>query len=97
MNNRQRELDRQRELEQKALSEKNPAAEKSVDKQNINQVKSDTLVEKNYVQDLLLEIKNSPTVSSTWKVDEGIAGTREENKKMRGQLWGEMRNRGRGR
>lgn len=30
-------------------------------------------------------------------INEGIAGTREENKKMRGQLWGDMRNRGRGR
>lgn len=29
-------------------------------------------------------------------IDEGIAGTRDENKKMRGQLWGDMRNRGRG-
>lgn len=29
------------------------------------------------------------------KIDEGIAGTREENKHMRGQLRSEMRNRGR--
>lgn len=28
-------------------------------------------------------------------INEGIAGTRDENKKMRGQLWGDMRNRGR--
>ena len=31
------------------------------------------------------------------RINEGIAGTRDENKKMRGQLWGDMRNRGRGR
>lgn len=31
------------------------------------------------------------------KINEGIAGTREENKKMRGQVWGEMINRSRGR
>ena len=30
-------------------------------------------------------------------ISEGFAGTRDENKKMRGQLWGDMRNRGRGR
>lgn len=30
-------------------------------------------------------------------VNEGIAGTRDENKKMRGQLWGDMRNRSKGR
>ena len=30
-------------------------------------------------------------------INEGIAGTRDEIKKMRGQLWGDMRNRGRGR
>jgi len=30
-------------------------------------------------------------------INEGLAGTRDENKKMRGQLWGDMRNRGRGR
>ncbi len=30
------------------------------------------------------------------KIDEGLAGTREGHKKMRGQLWAEMRNRGRG-
>lgn len=29
-------------------------------------------------------------------INEGIAGTRDENKKMRGQLWGDMRNRGKG-
>lgn len=29
-------------------------------------------------------------------ISEGLAGTREDNKKMRGQLWGDMRNRGRG-
>lgn len=29
-------------------------------------------------------------------INEGLAGTRDENKKMRGQLWGDMRNRGRG-
>ena len=29
-------------------------------------------------------------------VNEGLAGTREENKKMRGQVWGEMRNRSKG-
>ena len=28
------------------------------------------------------------------RINEGIAGTREENKKMRGQVWGEIRNRG---
>ena len=33
----------------------------------------------------------------TPKIDEGIAGTREENKKMRAQVWGEIRNRSRGR
>lgn len=31
------------------------------------------------------------------RINEGLAGTRDENKKMRGQLWGDMRNRGRGR
>lgn len=31
------------------------------------------------------------------RIDEGLAGTREGHKKMRGQLWGDMRNRGRGR
>lgn len=30
-------------------------------------------------------------------INEGLGGTRDENKKMRGQLWGDMRNRGRGR
>jgi phage/conjugal plasmid C-4 type zinc finger TraR family protein len=30
-------------------------------------------------------------------ISEGLAGTRDENKKMRGQLWGDMRNRGKGR
>lgn len=30
-------------------------------------------------------------------INEGLAGTRNENKKMRGQLWGDMRNRDRGR
>ena len=30
-------------------------------------------------------------------VDEGLAGTREGHKRMRGQLWGDMRNRARGR
>ena len=30
-------------------------------------------------------------------INEGLAGTRDENKKMRGQLWGGMRDRGRGR
>ncbi len=30
-------------------------------------------------------------------INEGLAGTRDENKKMRGQLWRDMRNRGRGR
>lgn len=30
-------------------------------------------------------------------INEGLAGTRDENKKVRGQLWGDMRNRGRGR
>ena len=39
----------------------------------------------------------APVGSFTWKLDEGIAGSREDNKKMRGQLWGDMRNRGRGR
>jgi hypothetical protein len=29
-------------------------------------------------------------------INEGLAGTRDENKKMRGQLRGDMRNRGRG-
>jgi len=33
---------------------------------------------------------------TSYGINEGIAGTREENKKMRGQLWGDMRNRGRG-
>jgi uncharacterized protein YifE (UPF0438 family) len=30
------------------------------------------------------------------RINEGLAGTRDENKKMRGQIWGEMRNRGQG-
>ena len=30
------------------------------------------------------------------KIDEGIAGTRKDNKRMRGQLWGDIRNRSRG-
>lgn len=30
------------------------------------------------------------------KIDEGLAGTRDAHKKMRGQLWGDMQNRGRG-
>lgn len=30
-------------------------------------------------------------------IDEGLPGTRDGHKKMRGQLWGDMRNRGRGR
>jgi RNA polymerase-binding transcription factor DksA len=30
------------------------------------------------------------------RIDEGLAGTREEHKKMRGQLWGDMQSRGRG-
>ena len=30
------------------------------------------------------------------KINEGLAGTREENKRMRGQIWGEMRGRSRG-
>jgi len=34
--------------------------------------------------------KNAP------KLDEGLPGTREENKKMRGQVWGEIRNRSKG-
>jgi RNA polymerase-binding transcription factor DksA len=29
-------------------------------------------------------------------IDEGLAGTREGHKRMRGQLWGDMRNRARG-
>ena|ERR1019366_2149695 len=29
-------------------------------------------------------------------INEGLPGTRDENKKMRGQLWGDVRNRGRG-
>lgn len=33
---------------------------------------------------------------TNYGINEGIAGTREENKKMRGQLWGDMRSRGRG-
>jgi RNA polymerase-binding transcription factor DksA len=33
---------------------------------------------------------------SRYFIDEGIAGTREENKRMRARLWGEMRSRGRG-
>ena len=33
--------------------------------------------------------------STNYKVDEGIGGTREDNKKMRNQLWGDMVNRGR--
>jgi len=43
------------------------------------------------------EFKKSSSSCATWSINEGIAGTREENKKMRGQLWGDMRNRGRGR
>jgi hypothetical protein len=97
MNNKLRELDRKRELEQKALSDKNHSAGESSNKENTNQVQGNALAGKDYVHELLHDIKNSPTVNSTWKVDEGIAGTREENKKMRGQLWGDMRNRGRGR
>lgn len=42
------------------------------------------------------ELKNSSSSCATWSINEGIAGTRDENKKMRGQLWGDMRNRGRG-
>jgi RNA polymerase-binding transcription factor DksA len=30
------------------------------------------------------------------RIDEGLPGTREAHTKMRGQLWGELRNRGRG-
>jgi hypothetical protein len=30
-------------------------------------------------------------------IDEGLAGTRDGHKRMRGQLWGDMRNRARGR
>lgn len=30
------------------------------------------------------------------KIDEGIAGSREENKKMRGQIWGDIRKRNMG-
>jgi hypothetical protein len=30
------------------------------------------------------------------KINEGIGGTREENKKMRGQVWGEIRSRSKG-
>ena len=30
------------------------------------------------------------------KINEGLAGTREENKRMRGQIWGEIRGRSRG-
>lgn len=66
-----------------------------LEKKNINQFKNETLAGRDYVQDLLLDIKNSPKESATWKVDDGIAGIREENKKMRDQLWGNMRNRGR--
>ena len=33
---------------------------------------------------------------SSARINEGIAGTREENKKMNAQIWGEMRNRSRG-
>ena len=41
----------------------------------------------------LLKLKaKGPTTS---KVDDGISGSREDNKKMRNQLWGEMVNRGR--
>lgn len=29
------------------------------------------------------------------RIDDGIAGTREENKRMQNQVWGEVRNRGR--
>jgi RNA polymerase-binding transcription factor DksA len=29
-------------------------------------------------------------------INEGLPGTRDENKKMRGRLWGDVRNRGRG-
>lgn len=32
---------------------------------------------------------------TNYGINEGIAGTREENKKMRGQPWGDMRSRGR--
>lgn len=42
----------------------------------------------------LLKLKYKGNTS--YKIDEGIAGSREDNKKMRGQLWGDMRNRGRG-
>ena len=36
----------------------------------------------------LLKLKaRGPT---TYKVDEGISGSREDNKKMRSQLWGDM-------
>ena len=31
------------------------------------------------------------------RIDEGLPGTREGHKRMRGQIWGDMRNRGRGR
>jgi len=41
----------------------------------------------------LLKLKaKSPT---NYKVDEGIGGTREDNKRMRNQLWGDIVNRGR--
>ena len=41
----------------------------------------------------LLKLKaKGPT---TYKVDDGISGSREDNKKMRNQLWGDMVNRGR--
>jgi len=30
------------------------------------------------------------------RINEGLAGTRDAHKKMRGKLWGDMRNRGRG-
>lgn len=42
-------------------------------------------------QSELLKLKTK--VPSNYKVEEGIAGSREDNKKMRSQLWGEMLNR----
>lgn len=41
--------------------------------------------------------KKSSGDNYKWGSNDGFGGTREENKKMRGQLWGDMRNRGRGR
>ena len=41
----------------------------------------------------LLKLRAKRPITS--KVDDGISGSREDNKKMRSKLWGEMVNRGR--